>query len=214
MIRFRFALSTIFIVAGGIVWFTLVLRPHLSRAQHQATMKVGFRVGDRAPDFDLRSVDGRNLKLSDLRGRPVLLNFWATWCAPCRVEMPWLVELDEKYRAQGFQIVGISMDDSGAAQTVAAFVREEGVKYPIVLGTSATADAYGGVRFMPQTFFIDPDGRIVKATSGITRKQDLEDGAKALLASHGPSQLAQDAGGRKDRLTRHPGNPICFDQGT
>lgn len=196
MIRFRFAVSTVFIVVGGLVWFTLVLRPHRSRPQLHAMVKVGFRVGDRAPDFDLRSLDGRNLKLSDLRGKLVLLNFWATWCAPCRVEMPWLVELDEKYRAQEFQIVGISMDDSGAAQTVAAFVREEGVKYPIVLGTSATADAYGGVRFLPQTFFIDRDGKIVKATSGITRKQDLEDGAKALLACHPPTQLAQDAGCR------------------
>src|SRR5207245_4206477 len=94
-------------------------------------LKVGFRVGDHAPDFELRSLDGGRVSLSELRGKPVLLNFWATWCAPCRVEMPWLVELHEKYRAQGLQIIGVSLDDSGSTQEVAALAKERGVNYQL-----------------------------------------------------------------------------------
>ena len=144
---------------------------------------VGFRIGDRAPDFELRSLDGSHVKLSDLRGQPVLLNFWATWCTPCVVEMPWLVSIDQQYRVQGLRVIGVSMDDSGATQKVAAFAKEKGVKYPVALGTPSTADAYGGVRFMPQSFFIDVDGKITKTTVGLIDKKDLEDGARALLAS-------------------------------
>jgi peroxiredoxin len=147
----------------------------------QNGIKVGFRVGERAPDFELHSLDGTTVKLSALQGKPVLLNFWATWCTPCRVEMPWLVELDEKYRTQGLQMVGISMDDPGATQDIVAFAKERGVKYRVLWGDSSTADAYGGVRFMPQSFFIEPDGKILKTTTGLRDKKDLEDGAKALV---------------------------------
>ncbi len=144
------------------------------------TPPTGFLVGESAPDFELRSLTGRIVRLKDLRGRPVLLNFWATWCAPCRVETPWLVEIDRKYRAQGLQVVGVSLDDPGAAPAIAAFTREKGVQYDVLFGNRAVADAYGGVRFTPETYFIDPRGKITKVTIGLTGKQDLEDGIKAL----------------------------------
>lgn len=160
--------------------------------QTQNTVKVGFAVGDRAPDFALPTLDSRSVRLSALRGHPVLLNFWATWCAPCRVEMPWLVELDQKYRTQGLQIVGVSLDEAGDVKEVASFAKQRGVQYQLLLGNSATADAYGGVRFMPQTFFIDSEGKITKATTGITNKNDFEEGVKALLVNDGHSQLAQE----------------------
>jgi peroxiredoxin len=145
-------------------------------------VKIGFQVGNLAPDFDLRSLDGRKVTLSGLRGKPVLVNFWATWCAPCRVEMPWLVQLDQQYRAQGVQIIGVSLDDAGADKDVAEFAKDKGVKYDVLLGNSSVADAYGGVRFTPQSFFIDRDGKITKTTTGLTSQKDLEDGIKALLA--------------------------------
>ena len=100
------------------------------------------------------------------------------------------MELDEKYRAQGLRIVGVSMDDSGATHAVAAFTKERGVKYQVLLAESGTADAYGGVRFMPQSFFIDSEGRITKATTGLTGEKDLENGIKALLPSvRGPQPM-------------------------
>src|ERR1044072_8866631 len=87
-----------------------------------------------APDLELKSLDGRTVKLSDFRGKAVLLNFWATYCTPCRVEMPWLVDLYKQYHEQGLEIVGVSMDDDGEEQRVADVVREIKIKYPIVLG--------------------------------------------------------------------------------
>jgi len=147
-----------------------------------SSVKVGFQNGNFAPDFELRSLDGHSVRLSSLRGKPVLLNFWATWCAPCRVEMPWLVQLDQQYKVQGVQIVGVSLDDAGTEQDVAAFAKQEGVKYDVLLGNSSVANSYGGVRFMPQSFFIDRDGKISKTSIGLTSRKDLEDGISALLA--------------------------------
>jgi len=146
-----------------------------------AQSRLVFLAGDHAPDFELHSLDGRTMKLSDFRGHPVILNFWATWCAPCRVETPWLVELDRRYRAKGVQILGVSLDDVGSEQAVATFTKEQGMQYDVLLGNSSVADAYGGVRFMPQSYFIDRDGEIKKTTVGMTDKEELENNVKELL---------------------------------
>src|SRR5947209_8524806 len=105
-----------------------------------------------APDFSLESLDGKNMRLSDLRGKAVLLNFWATWCSPCKIEMPWFVELQKQYGPQGLQIVGIAMDDA-SKEDIAKFARDLGVNYPILLGKEFVGEAYGGVQFLPTTFF-------------------------------------------------------------
>ena len=194
MTRSQLALATVFLAAGGVLWLAVTPRTQRSafRAQSSNVFKVGVQAGDLAPDFALPTLDSRSVRLSALRGHPVLLNFWATWCAPCRVEMPWLVELDQKYRTQGLQIIGVSLDDAGAVKEVGSFAKQRGVQYQLLLGNSATADAYGGVRFMPQTFFIDSEGKITKATTGITNKNDFEEGVKALLVNDRHSQLAQE----------------------
>jgi len=123
------------------------------------------------------------MKLSGFRGHPVILNFWATWCAPCRVETPWLVQLDRRYRANGVQILGVSLDDVGSEQAVATFNKEQGIHYPVLLGNSSVADAYGGVRFMPQSFFIDGEGAIKKTTVGMTDKEELDNNVQELLTT-------------------------------
>ena len=138
-----------------------------------------------APDFELKTVDGRAVKLSDFRGRAVVLNFWATYCGPCRVEMPWLIDLYRQHQSQGLEIIGVSMDDSGEAQQVADFVREFGVNYTIVLGNHTVGDAYGGARFLPQTFFIDRDGRITGSATGMKSKSEFETAILKLLARTG-----------------------------
>ena len=136
-----------------------------------------------APDFELKSLDGRSLKLSDLRGHAVLLNFWATYCAPCRVEMPWLVDLYKQYHDQGLEIIGISMDDDGEQQQILGFVRETKVNYPILLGNHPVGDAYGGTQLLPKTLFIDRDGKISSSIIGMKSKQDLESAVKRLLTN-------------------------------
>jgi peroxiredoxin len=127
-----------------------------------------------APDFTLKTLDGRTVRLADLRGKVVLLNFWATWCAGCRVEMPRFVEQYRMHHTQGLEIVGVSMDDAGN-DAVAAFVAAHHINYTIVRGNDAVAKAYGGVRFLPQTFVIDRKGEIVRTIIGPPEEGELDE---------------------------------------
>jgi thiol-disulfide isomerase/thioredoxin len=133
-----------------------------------------------APDFTLESLDGGNMRLSDFRGKAVLLNFWATWCGPCKIEMPWFVDLQNQYGPQGLQIVGVAMDDSGK-EDIAKFAEEMGVNYPVLLGKEAVGDAYGGVPALPESFFIGRDGKIVDKIIGLKGKAEIEDSIKKAL---------------------------------
>ena len=110
--------------------------------------------------------------LTDFRGKVVLLDYWATWCAPCKIEVPHLVELQKKYGPEGLQIVGISMDDDSA--TVRTFAREFAINYPVALGNAQLAQAYGGVLGLPVAFLIDRNGRIVKRMDGDAKLQGLD----------------------------------------
>jgi len=138
-----------------------------------------------APDFELMSLEGRRVKLSDFRGKVVALNFWATYCAPCRVEMPWLIDFYRKYKEQGLEVIGVSLDDGGM-QPVADFAKEIKVNYTILMGNHSVSDAYGGMRFLPQTVFIGCDGKIINRTVGIKTKSDFEDAIKQSLSTQTP----------------------------
>jgi peroxiredoxin len=129
--------------------------------------------GKPAPAFSLRGLDGRSVRLADFKGKVVLLNFWATWCAPCRVEMPMLSELHARYRAQGLEVIGISMDDAGQEAQIAKFAATKGVKYPILLNDGKVGDAYAGARFLPQTLLIDRSGKVVDGFLGLREKGQL-----------------------------------------
>jgi cytochrome c-type biogenesis protein len=143
-----------------------------------------------APDFTLEALDGKNIRLSDLRGKAVLLNFWATWCVPCKIEMPWLVELQSKYGPQGLAIVGVAMDDT-SKEDIAKFAKDMGVNYPVLLGKEAVGDAYGGIPALPESFFIGRDGKIMDKIIGLRSKSDLEDAVKAALSTQpGTSRAA------------------------
>jgi cytochrome c biogenesis protein CcdA/thiol-disulfide isomerase/thioredoxin len=133
-----------------------------------------------APDFSLESLDGKSIRLSDLRGKAVLLNFWATWCGPCKIEMPWFVELQKRYGPQGLQVVGVAMDDA-SKEDIAKFVKEMGVNYTILLGKESVGDQYGGVPALPETFFIGRDGKIVDKIIGLKGKSEIEDSIKRAL---------------------------------
>lgn len=137
--------------------------------------------GQPAPEFMLDTLDGKKLKLSDLRGKAVLLNFWATWCAPCTTEMPWFVELQNRYAVQGLQVVGINMDD-GDKNEVIKFANKIGVNYPILMGKDTVANQYGGVQFLPTTFYIDRNGKIVERVFGIASRKEIEDNVRRTLA--------------------------------
>ena len=133
-----------------------------------------------APDFTLDSLDGKSTRLSDFRGKAVLLNFWATWCGPCKIEMPWFVDLQKQYGAEGLQIVGVAMDEA-SKEDIAKFAKGMGVNYPILLGKEAVGEAYGGVPGLPESFFIGRDGKVVDKIIGLESKSKIEDAIKKAL---------------------------------
>lgn len=136
--------------------------------------------GKPAPDFELKALDGKMVKLADLRGKAVLLNFWATWCGPCKVEMPWFVELQNKYGAQGLQVVGIAMEDDQGP--VEEFTKQIGVNYTILMGKNAVGDAYSVVG-LPTTYYIDRSGKIVARHIGLVSLSEIEKHVQESLAS-------------------------------
>jgi peroxiredoxin len=125
----------------------------------------------RAPDFTLKDLGGKTIKLSQFKGKVVLVNFWATWCPPCVFEMPSLEALHGKYKGKGLVVLGISLDDEPARDVpgfLAKFKKERGVKitYPLVVGDESVGDAFGGIRGIPTTFLIDRKGNIAKKYIG------------------------------------------------
>ncbi len=125
-----------------------------------------------APDFTLKSIEGRPVTLSSFRGKVVLLDFWATWCTPCRSEIPRFIDWQQKYRDKGLVVLGVSMDDS--SKDAANFAREMKMTYPVVMGTSDVADSYGGVLGLPVNLLISRDGKILNKYVGATDLNALE----------------------------------------
>src|SRR5580765_1914010 len=131
--------------------------------------------GTPAPDVIFKDLDGKDVSLSSYRGKVVLINFWATWCDPCYIEIPWLIEMQQKYGARGFTVLGVSMDDEGKS-VVAPFVDKERfdvngnksqMNYPIVIGNDAAADKFGGLLGYPTSVLIDRDGKQIKRITGL-----------------------------------------------
>ena len=174
MKRNPFALVVVAVVVAGMLYFGF----HSARRSVAGTPML--KQASIAPDFSLESIDGKNMKLSDLRGHAVLLNFWATWCSPCKIEMPWFVELQKQYGAQGLQIVGVAMDDA-SKEDIAKFAKDMGVNYPILIGKESVGDQYGGVPALPETFVIGRDGKFVDKIIGLRGRSEIEDDVKKAL---------------------------------
>jgi peroxiredoxin len=169
---------------------------------HQARRSPGvagarFTQSSVAPDFSLESLDGATMRLSDFRGKAVLLNFWATWCGPCKIEMPWFVDLQNEYRSQGLQIVGVAMDDA-SKEDITKFARDMGVNYPILIGKESVGDQYGGVPALPETFLIGRDGKVVDKIIGLKGKAEIEDAIKKALDTQPAKSQASALTGREN----------------
>jgi peroxiredoxin len=137
-----------------------------------------------APDFTLKDADGKIVHLSQYRGKVVLLDFWATWCDPCRLEIPWFIDLQRKNKDRGFEVLGVSMDDEGW-EVVKPFMKSVGMNYRVVIGNDETTQLYGGVDSLPSTFLIDRQGKIAAIHIGLASRKVFEDGVEELL--HAPA---------------------------
>jgi peroxiredoxin len=143
-----------------------------------------------AADFSLPDLNGRQVTLGSYRGKVILLDFWATWCEPCRIEIPQFVYLQDRYRQEGLQIVGVSLDDQ--EKPVREFYREFKMNYPVVMGNAKLAEKYGGVLGLPIAFVIGRDGRIYHKHIGETPSSVFEKEVTALLGAFSPPSSVRD----------------------
>ena len=141
-----------------------------------------------APDFSLKDATGATVKLSDLKGKVVLLNFWATWCGPCKVEIPWFVSFQQQYKDQNFAVLGVAFDDDGW-NAVKPYITEHKINYRIMVGDDALDKAYGGIESLPTTFIIGRDGRIVSRHVGLISKSTYQEEIARLLKEKAPENI-------------------------
>jgi thiol-disulfide isomerase/thioredoxin len=180
----------IVLIVAMVVTVMLVFGLQLSRKSKPDAADEANKgmAGKAAPDFELKALDGTTVHLSDYRGKAVLLNFWATWCQPCKIEMPWFAELQKQYGPEGLQIVGIAVDEDASIDDLAKFAGNLGVNYPILVGKDSVEDLFGGVQFLPATLYINREGKIVDKVFGLKGRGEIEDSIKKAL---GPARVAQ-----------------------
>ena len=167
------------IIADRATRSSIAAAPHLDNAV----------AGTLAPDLKLKDLDGKDVTLADYKGKVIFVNFWATWCDPCRVEIPWLIAMQNKYGPKGFTVLGIAMDEEGKS-TVAPFLDKERfdvdgqklpMNYPILLGTDDAADKFGGILGYPSSFVISRDGKIITKFQGLKSEDELTQAIESQL---------------------------------
>jgi thiol-disulfide isomerase/thioredoxin len=178
-------------LGGSIYSFYKFQRAHL--AVRSSAIRL-VRDPEPAPAFSVHDITGRNVSLADWNGKVVILNFWATWCPPCREEIPALIALQAKYQNQ-LQVIGVSEDEDGPEQ-VLKFAQETGINYPVVMATKELTAEYGGVPALPTSFLIDPQSRVVQRHAGLYDYQLQEREVRALagLSPDTPIERFVDAG--------------------
>jgi peroxiredoxin len=171
----RIAFAAVCIAAAVLIW---------TACSNDVTVRAAVKAEkDRkaAPEFALKDADGKTVHLADYKGKVVLLDFWATWCAPCKVEIPWFMEFEQQLKDRGFAVVGVSMDEDGWS-VVKPYLQEMKINYRILMGTEQVGAIYGGVESLPTTFLIDRQGKIASVHIGLDRgKEDFKNDIVRLL---------------------------------
>jgi cytochrome c biogenesis protein CcmG/thiol:disulfide interchange protein DsbE len=160
-------------------------------------------VGQPMPAFSLKDADGQTVHPADYKGKVLLLDFWATWCGPCKIEIPWFMDFERQFKDQGFAVVGVSMDEDGW-NAVKPYVQKMKMNYRILLGNDDVSSAYGGLDSLPTTLLIDRQGKIASVHVGITMgKEEFKNAIVQLL--NAPRTSASVASRRALALFTSPG---------
>ncbi len=130
-------------------------------------------IGKPAPAFSVITLDGKEVSLADYKGKSLIVNFWATWCGACKLEMPWLAQLRDQYASQGLEVVGI-VTDGASEEAVMRIAKRYGVKYTVARCNHKTAQAYGGLPYLPESFYIGRDGKVILASADAGSKEEIE----------------------------------------
>jgi len=159
-----------------------------SSAPVEEPLEVNIKpLGERqaAPKFELKDVNGAVVTPAEYKGKVLLLNFWATWCVPCKAEIPWFQEFEKQFKDQGFSVLGVSLDEEGW-DVVKPYIEERKISYRMVIGSEETSTMYGGIDSLPTTFIIDREGKIAAIHTGLVSKasykkeiEDLLEGSKS-----------------------------------
>ena len=180
--------ATVLVLMGATYYADRATRISKNGTTH-AAFSPDKSIGTPAPEVHFKDLDGKDLSLSDYKGRVVLVNFWATWCDPCRVEIPWLIDMQQKYGAKGFTVLGVAMDEEGKS-VVAPFVAKEHfdvsgqkltMSYPILIGNDAIADQFGGLLGYPTSILISRDGKQVKRITGLIGYEEISHAIESQL---------------------------------
>ncbi|MEP6715328.1 MAG: TlpA disulfide reductase family protein [Terriglobia bacterium] len=170
-------LPLVALVACGALYFAVVSRTHEAPASNPVKADKDRKL---APEFALKDASGRVVHLADYKGKVVLLDFWATWCGPCNIEIPWFKDFERKYKDRGFAVLGVSMDDDGW-KAINPFVAMKNINYRVVLGDDKTSELYGSIEALPTAFVIDRGGRIASVHVGLSDKEDFVNAIEKLL---------------------------------
>ena len=146
-----------------------------------------------APEFTLKDSNGQTVHLADYKGKVVLLDFWATWCGPCKIEIPWFMEFENQLKDRGFAVVGVSMDEDGW-NVVKPYIQQYKVNYRILLGNDQVGEIYGGVESLPTTFIIDRQGKIASVHIGLSGKDEFKNAITQLLDTPRTTSIAPRGG--------------------
>jgi len=164
------------VAVGGYLLWPVALH-HTAQAILESRQ---VKVGRTPPDFVLKDAAGRPLRLYGYKGKVVVLNFWATWCGPCKTEIPWFIQFEKEYQTRGFTVLGVSMDEDGW-KVINPYVAEHKINYPIVLANEEINELYGGIEALPTTLLIGRDGKVAFLHAGLISREDYEKEIRKLL---------------------------------
>jgi peroxiredoxin len=177
---------------GGFVFACALLWTGCSKGSVKASVKsdaaakapefkLKEAVGQPTPEFSLKDGNGQTVHIADYKGKVVLLDFWATWCGPCKVEIPWFIDFEREFKDQGFAVLGVSMDEDGWT-VIKPYVKDRQMNYRILLGDDKVSTSYGGLDALPTTLLISREGKIASVHEGVSMgKEEFKNAIAQLL---------------------------------